>query len=116
MEQHAIDFEAARLARDAGIAAAADHAERETPGWKDLAYDVFVDYARHNAEFLTEDVRFANPQLPQPPDKRAWGHVAIRAVKAGVIEHGGFAKAKDAKVHCSVNTLWRSRVCVRAAA
>lgn len=101
----------ARAARDDGIQRAADHADAVQPRWTDVAFAYFCAYARHHAEFITESARkYAEDSgLPAPPDKRAWGHVATRACRAGVVRAGGFAKAVDPKVHCNVKTLWVSR-------
>ncbi len=100
-------FEARRL-RDLGIERSADHAEREHEGWKKLALERFIAYAKTHEEFITEDVRAANADIPEPPDRRAWGHIARAALKAGHIVKAGYREAKDPKVHCSINTLWRS--------
>jgi hypothetical protein len=102
----------ARAARDAGIAVAADHADAVIPEWGEYAYQLFVQYARDHAEFLTEKAReYAEDRgLPLPPDKRAWGRVPIRAAKAGIVSKIGYALATDPKVHCRPSTLWRSLV------
>lgn len=95
--------------RDQGIERAADHAERVREGWKDMAFSAFHEYAKVNTDFTTEQVRLASPQVPEPPDKRAWGHVALRAAREGVVEKIGVVKAVNPKVHCMYVTLWGSR-------
>ena len=101
-----------RALRDVGIEQAAEHAERVEPDWKDTAYDAFCAVARKHGEFTTEQARKLSRHVPDPPDKRAWGHVAQRAVKAGIIERAGYVAADDPKVHRNVVTLWRSRIAV----
>lgn len=99
-----------RALRDEGINRAAEHAERVEPDWKDIAYDAFCRIARQHQEFTTEQARHLSRVVPDPPDKRAWGQVARRAVRAGIIEKAGYAVADDPKVHRNVVTLWRSRI------
>lgn len=106
-----IDFAAARAARDRGMQQAIDHANRVDPSWADTVYTYLRVYARTHPSFTTEDVRrAAGDEVPTPPDKRAWGGVVNRAVRAGVVARSGFVQAKDPKVHCNVVTLWRSLV------
>lgn len=56
---------------------AADHAGNE---WKNLAYESFVEYAKHHREFTTEQARGACLHVPPPPDKRAWGFLIAGAI------------------------------------
>lgn len=83
---------------------AADHAG-ET--WKDQAFRAFVAYVREHGECTTEQVRQACPHVPEPPDKRAWGSVALRAARAGVVRSAGWTRASSPTVHGMVVTLWR---------
>jgi hypothetical protein len=78
--------------------------------WKRLAYEAFVKYAKGREFFLTEDVRAANPDLPTPPDMRAWGHVARRAKKEEIVSGQSFTRAKSRSVHGMVVTMWRSNI------
>jgi hypothetical protein len=86
---------------------AANHAGEE---WKQFAYDSFVEYAKIHGEFTTEQVRGACSHVSAPPDKRAWGQVALRAKKNGVIESAGWTRAESKSVHGMVITLWRSKI------
>lgn len=57
-------------------AAAASHADRETPDWAEQAAAIFMEFALKNGgEFQTEDVRAyaATKGFAEPPDTRAWG-------------------------------------------
>lgn len=86
---------------------AAQAAERRHPGWLDMAFEAFVRYAtQHPNGFTTEAVRVANPDIPPPPDKRAWGAVVLRAMRAKRIKSLGFTRAQDRKVHGNLVALW----------
>lgn len=111
-----IDFETARRRRDIGISRAADHADADTPGWSDIAFDFLEACAKvRAAPFLAEDIiELAKAaHLEPPPDGRAWGGVFQRACRRGVIAKAGYAPAKTS--NCSPKVLWRS-LSARAAA
>lgn len=76
--------------------------------WKDTAFEAFVNHARKHKFFTTEEVRQSNPDLPSPPDTRAWGAVVRRAVKNGVVKSAGWTRAKSLTVHGMVVTQWES--------
>lgn len=92
--QLAIDFQAARAARDAGMAQAIQHAERIDDEWPDLAYGFLVRFARQNATFCGwECTDLANAMgYGSPSDDRAWGPIYKRALKDGVIRQDGAGK------------------------
>jgi hypothetical protein len=83
---------------------AADHAGEE---WKDLAYSAFTAFAQENRLFTTEDVRKANLDLPLPPDGRAWGQVALRASRAGIVKSVGTRRVESS--HGMFKTLWETQ-------
>lgn len=89
-----------------GAAIAANAAEWQIEDWKDRAYDAFLTIASIGAPFTTEDVRVACPDIPAPPDARAWGQVALRAKKAGVVKSVGVVNAKLRNVHGRYITQW----------
>ena len=94
-----------------GMEAAADHAERENEGWNQMAFEAFVRYVAAVKEpFMTEEVRWYAEALgvPEPPDNRAWGAVAMRAKRAGLIVSTGYAPQKSVNTHRSPKTLWKS--------
>lgn len=95
-----------------GMAAAVAHANRETEDWSTRAASLFTEYvALHPGEtFMTEDVRqWAEAiGLPPPPDRRAWGAVAVAAKRNGLVRSLGYAPQKSANAHRAPKTLWVS--------
>jgi hypothetical protein len=90
-----------------GIQGAERAAANAGTEWKERAFEAFARYASGSeSAFLMEDVRAANPSLPAPPDLRAWGQVARRASKAGLVKWGGYTKATDPKVHGNPVSFW----------
>lgn len=103
------------ILRDDGIKRAANHADQVVPDWTVRAGNLLATYCsrqralgRREQTFLTEDLRdFASDQgFPEPPDRRAWGAVLVRAARAGVIRKVGYAKSTDARRHSGVATEW----------
>lgn len=86
---------------------AAEHAGGE---WLELAIDAFKNHAINHKQFTTEEVRLAHPNLPEPPDKRAWGAIPRIAKKEGFISAKGWTRANSHTVHGMVVTLWESRI------
>lgn len=86
---------------------AADHAGQE---WRDEALRAFATHAANHETFTTEDVRLANPDLPAPPDQRAWGAIARQAKHDRIVDADSWVRANSRSVHGMVVTLWRSRI------
>jgi hypothetical protein len=113
-----LDYIAKKRARESawagaedGAARAADHAERVEPGWKDEALVYFRAFAvaKRHTSFLTEEARvFAEGDgFALPPDKRAWGSVALRAKRAGIVERVGYASTSLGPSHACPRNEWR---------
>ena len=104
--QLAIAFDRAEI----GATRAADRAERQTPGWKDRAWAAFDAYCTgHSDGFTVEDVRTWAENLSlveSPPDARAWGQVALRAMREGIVVKAGYRPV--ASSNGSAKVLWRS--------
>lgn len=82
--------------RERGIEAV----DMNTPeDWKSHADAIIGWLARNGAEFTAEDVR---PWVGEPPHPNAWGARFAAAVKAGVIRHLCYRKAKRASAHARV--------------
>jgi hypothetical protein len=45
--------------------------------------------------------------VPPPPDARAWGSVIMRARRAGLIEHAGYAQSLRRSRHAGIVSTWR---------
>lgn len=111
MNQLAIDFESAKLARDLGMQRAADRADRVNDGWTETAYANLVMLCRAGdlrEPKLGEDIRelaYARG-LPTPSDGRAWGAVFLRARKSGLMVRAGYGNAKSS--HLSPKPLWKA--------
>jgi len=100
-------------ASDKGHAAAqasAARADREIDDWTLKAVALFAEYASRSFDpFLTEEARvFAESHgLPNPPDGRAWGHVAKRCQRDGLTVSAGFGSAKSS--NGSPKVLWKRK-------
>jgi len=93
--------------RDAGMQQAVDNAESKHPSWGDRALSLLVKYPKD--EFMAEQVReFAKSRgLPDPPSKRAWGAVIVKAKKMGIIEHMRYDRVSNPKAHRTPASVWR---------
>lgn len=100
-----LDLSFVQARRDDGIARSA---ASSGAAWQDAALAAVRLHAQTHELFLTENVRFACPDLEAPPDGRAWGQVIRRAAKAGICERVGFARAKSSNL--SPKPLWRSLI------
>ena len=92
-----------------GAERAADHADRKELLWSDRAYEIFMAVAMRGHAFQTEDARNAADALglPKPPDTRAWGAVALRAIRAGRIKRVGYAPVSNAQSHSGPKSVWQ---------
>jgi hypothetical protein len=89
-----------------GHAAAERAADHAGEAWKDRAYRAFVAFAASRKTFTTEEARESCGHVGDPPDRRAWGAIALRAKRDGKVKAIGFATSKNPRVHGSVCTLW----------
>jgi hypothetical protein len=92
----------------AAAKAAAARADREIDDWTQKAVALFAEYAKKApSSFLTEEARqYAESHgLSSPPDGRAWGHVAKKCQRAGVVTSAGFGAAKSS--NGSAKVLWK---------
>lgn len=96
--------------RDRGIKRAIDNANDKVENWSGLAYIFLKDYIRTHKEFMAEQVRMASiGRVPDPPSKRAWGVIIVRAKKQGLIERVGFRNVTNSKAHCTPATVWKRK-------
>ena len=102
-----LDQERGDWLRDKGIQKAVDHAEQRVPSWKEKALTLLKEYPQER--FMAEEVReWAKSRgLEDPPSKRAWGGVIVKAQKTGLIFHVGYGKVKNPKAHRTPASIWR---------
>lgn len=100
-----LDIQFSRAARDKGIKKAADHAGAD---WNDKAYRLFQWWLQSQTRSFTIEQFRAHVEtiLEAPPHLRAFGAIAVRAVKAGLIKRVGFTQVTNVKAHRTPVTLW----------
>lgn len=107
--QRALDFDAATMRAEKGIADSADHADAVEEGWTYQALAYLRNYLhRHTEPFLIEDLRaWAEGEgLPAPVNAKAWGKVTRMAVARKLIEKCGAREALNS--NRSLKHLWRA--------
>lgn len=84
-----------------GIERAKNKADKENYLWSEKAYAFFIEYAKNSKEpFMCNDVVLASLNvLPQPENLKAWGAIAVKAMKSGLIKSIGYAKGKKPEHH-----------------
>ena len=106
-----LDIPAAREQRDKGINQAVNHANEVNTGWSDAAFEMFKEWLKgwpKDFKFTIEQFRQVAQirGLPDPPSNRAYGGVAVRAKKAGLINSNGTVKVKNPKAHMANAAQW----------
>ena len=100
----------ARRAAQAGIAQAAESADRKVNGWTDLAFEFVKLYAMQNKgkRFTGRDIVLASKAkgIIQPENDKAWGEPIRRAATGGIIKRAGFAE--DPNRHGNPVPLWEA--------
>ena len=110
MNQAAFDWDAARIARDAGMQQAAQHADDLQPKWSDMALDRIRAYAASHPQFISEEMTdwAAGQGFVSPADPRAWGAPFQKAARLGIIRKVGYGISQ--RRHLSPTPLWQSLV------
>lgn len=90
------------------IKRAEDHANAVHPEWSDKALELFKVYLRQQKQpFMIEDFRaWVDDKIPTPPTLRAYGPLAARALKLGLIKHEKYGKVKNVKAHRANCSVW----------
>jgi len=102
------DLNLAESLRDHGINKALESANETHDDWSEKALQALIQFANEvNDEFMVEDVRNWASWVPEPPSKRAWGAVAVKAAKAGIIKKTGYGLTTNPKAHRTPATLWQ---------
>ena len=95
-----IDFTGPQL-RDIGIRQSEFNASKEYVNWSDQAYDFAVHFCRYHKELMMEDIRTASKgKVPDPPSLRAWGSIALKLIKNGVVEKLSTRPVQNPKAEC----------------
>ena len=95
------------IARDKGIQTSLDNADYQVKNWSSIAYGFLLNYTKSHKVFMIEDVRNASINLvPLPPSNRAWGGIAVKAVKNNIIKRKGFSNVKNVRAHKTPATVW----------
>lgn len=89
-------------------------AEAAGSAWRARAFELAAEFFAYPAKSLPgpfeilEARRYAENVggLPPPPDSRAWGHIARKLKKFGVIKSAGVGKSSDPQQHRGYVTLW----------
>lgn len=104
MNQIELSFEA----RDKGILQAITNADRAHENWSDKVYRLFLDFISRNSNpFQVEDFRDSITGLiEEPPSKRAFGHIVLRAARDGLITRVGYAPVKNVTAHRAFASVW----------
>ncbi len=99
--------------RDEGMVRAAEHADRLHAAWQDRAMGFLKEFIasanRHDAHYFSAEEVYAFAErrgLPKPPDRRAWGVVMVRAVKAGIVCKRGYSVSERPECHRRPVTMW----------
>lgn len=105
------DIEYSGLLRDMGIKQATDHADAVVSSWTDIAYDhfrMYLEKMERGAEFQIEDFReYMGTRLVEPPSRRAYGAIAVRAVKDGLIVKIGHSQVRNVRAHLCYASVWK---------
>ncbi len=97
------------LARIGAMQAAAA-AEAFCPGWNDRAFAAFRRFCSpRGSRFTTAQVRTTSPDVPEPPDGRAWGAVAMRAHESGLVRRVSFVYSATDTAHAAPVSLWEAQ-------
>lgn len=97
--------------RDAGMKLASESAEQDSWGWNETAYQLLTEFVKtknYYDEWMCEEFReFAMEKgLPEPPSKRAFGSVIIKAAKNNLVQKIGYGITTNPKCHATPATLW----------
>lgn len=95
----------ARGERDAGICAAAEHADSVDPSWSFKAYAWLCQYA-YDHQYLT--CIPVTRQFPSPTTNKAYGSLFVKAQRDGIIEKVGYVENPER--HNSPTPQYRSLI------
>ncbi len=100
-----LTFDEALARRDAGIAAADEHAD---PDWKRLALDTLHAYLLAHPTMFVDDI-WTDTDLPRPRESRALGPVILTAKRNGWMARTNVYRPSVAS-NLSPKPVWRSMI------
>ncbi|MBQ19141.1 MAG: hypothetical protein CMD31_00140 [Flavobacteriales bacterium] len=109
MEAQQLKFEGIERAIDNANDKASQVVQGRLMPWSDIAYNFLLNFLRENkgSAFMVENVRSkAVGIIPEPPSKRAWGGIVVKAKNNGLIRHIGYRQVKNPKAHMANASLW----------
>lgn len=98
-----------RQNRDAGIAKAVGHAEKNNPGWSNKAYALLKKFLNsHVGSFQAEELRSyaAVEDFELPPSARAWGGIIQKAARERLIKKIDIKPVSNPKANCANAGVW----------
>ena len=105
-----IDFTGPQL-RDIGIRQSEFHANQVEEKWSDIAYRFAVHFCKYHRMMMMEDIRTASKgKIPDPPHARAWGAIALKLMRNGVIEKLSVRPVQNPKAHCANAAFFESKI------
>lgn len=100
--QGVVDPAAGEAAKTAGMAAAAEHTDRD---WAVACRAAIETMAARGTVFQAADL-VAEGLVGEPDHPNRWGSALGTAARAGVIVEAGFAPSKRTTVHRSICKVW----------
>lgn len=104
------DLFSGEILRDAGIQLATDHAESKIPDWKNITWELFKEFLQTIDEpFMMESFRSHLALIDGyefPPSGRAYGWIALKAARSGLIKKIGHRNVLNARAHACFAALW----------
>lgn len=106
-----LDYTKAAEARDAGIEQAVQHADAMNIGWSEKAWEMFQEWLSgwpKGFRFQIETFRASAGArgLPHPPTARAFGQIAVRGRKEGLIRSNGQKPTTGVTAHRCYSNEW----------
>lgn len=91
-----------------GIERAKNKADKENKSWSSKAYAFFIEYAKNSKEPFTcsDVVERSKGIIATPNDNRAWGAIAVMAIKSGIIKKIGYSGGSNPRHHCNPRNLY----------
>lgn len=91
-----------------GINKAITSADIKNSNWSEIAYSFLKEFIKNNDEFMVEEVRIASKDIvPEPPSKRAWGSIILKAKKENLVKHIKYNQVQNPSAHMANASVWK---------